>query len=120
MRPLTTRNIPTPGSAPLTLDRTIGSVVKYLLMSGMHATRLTSRPPKTTPTLRKFPTVRRSASARSRSLLLDSNTAGTKLCATWLSASTIGVRQQKMLNMIWCAAMSCVPSVDDATWLMAM
>ena len=65
MSPLTSMNNPTPGMAPLTLCNTIGSVVKYLLISGIHDTKVTKVSPNPTPTFRKLLIVLRSALARS-------------------------------------------------------
>mmetsp|Transcript_29257 Transcript_29257/g.62112 ORF Transcript_29257/g.62112 Transcript_29257/m.62112 type:complete len:207 (-) Transcript_29257:1184-1804(-) len=122
--PFTSMNSPTPGTAPFTRSNTIGSVVKYLLIKGMHATRLTSSAPNPTPTLRKFMMVSLNARALSRRASsvrpLASKTDGTKDWATWDKASTNGVRQQKMEKTIWCPAMSNVPRVEEATWDMAM
>ena len=100
INPFTNMNNPTPGMAPFTLSKTIGSVVKYRLIRGMHATRVTRTAPNPSPTLRKFITVSLSARALSRLLSFDSNTAGTNDCATWDRASTNGVRQQNIEKTI--------------------
>ncbi|KAL3771385.1 hypothetical protein ACHAWU_004658 [Discostella pseudostelligera] len=48
-----------------TLSNTTKSVVKYRLINGMQATKLTNTPPKPNPTKRKLFTVFRRALARS-------------------------------------------------------
>mmetsp|Transcript_24148 Transcript_24148/g.44691 ORF Transcript_24148/g.44691 Transcript_24148/m.44691 type:complete len:95 (+) Transcript_24148:410-694(+) len=93
---------------------TAASVVKNLPRKGIMATNATSAAPKIPPAPRKETNVRRSASARARHFLPE-KIGGTKLCAVRFSESQTGVRQQKKENKICCAAISIVPSADDAT-----
>ena len=87
--PFTIRNNPTPGMAPFTLCKTNASEVKYRLIKGIIDTRETSSKPKLAPTFRKLFTVFCKALALATLRSLIPCIAGTKLCATWLSAYNV-------------------------------
>lgn len=85
--------------APFTLCKTNASEVKYRLIKGIIDTRETSSKPKLAPTFRKLFTVFCKALALATLRSLIPCIAGTKLCATWLSAYNVTESDVRRLRM---------------------